>query len=120
SVGHGHSFEEGRGMDDGNRFGGKVALVTGGGSGIGAACSRALAAGGARVAVADIRLEAAQQLADEISGSGGQATAVQADVADEASVEAMVRAAVAAYGGLDVAVNNAGVGGEASPVAEHS
>jgi NAD(P)-dependent dehydrogenase (short-subunit alcohol dehydrogenase family) len=107
-------------MDDGNRFGGKVALVTGGGSGIGAACSRALAAGGARVAVADVRLEAAQQVADEICGSGGQATAVQADVAGEASVEAMVRAAVAAYGGLDVAVNNAGVGGEASPVAEHS
>ena len=105
-------------MED--RFAGKVALVTGGGSGIGAACVRALAGGGARVAVADVRVEAAQQVADEICGTGGQATAIQADVADPGSAEAMVQAAVAAFGGLDVAVNNAGIGGEARPVAELS
>lgn len=107
-------------MDGGNRFADKVALVTGGGSGIGAACARALAGGGARVAVADVRVEAAQQIADEIGGAGGQATAVQADVSDPASVEAMVRACVAAFGGLDVAVNNAGIAGEANPVAQLS
>jgi NAD(P)-dependent dehydrogenase (short-subunit alcohol dehydrogenase family) len=103
-------------MDD--RFAGKVALVTGGGSGIGAACARALAGGGASVAVADIRAESAEQVAGEICGTGGQATPVQADVSDPASVEAMVQAAVAAFGGLDVAVNNAGIGGEAAPAAE--
>jgi NAD(P)-dependent dehydrogenase (short-subunit alcohol dehydrogenase family) len=107
-------------MSSGNGFAGKVALVTGGGSGIGAACGRALAAGGARVVLADLRREAAQEVADGICGAGGQATAVQADVSDEASVEDMVRAAAAAFGGLDIAVNNAGVGGEASPAAEHS
>jgi NAD(P)-dependent dehydrogenase (short-subunit alcohol dehydrogenase family) len=105
-------------MDD--RFAGKVALVTGGGSGIGAACVRALAGGGARVAVADVRVAAARQVADEVCGAGGQATAIQADVADPGSVEAMVQAAVAAFGGLDVGVNNAGIGGEANPVAELS
>lgn len=107
-------------MDGGNRFAHKVALVTGGGSGIGAACARALAGGGARVALADVRVEAAQQVADEIRRAGGQATAVQADVSDPASVEAMVRAAVGVFGGLDVAVNNAGIAGEANPVAELS
>jgi NAD(P)-dependent dehydrogenase (short-subunit alcohol dehydrogenase family) len=99
---------------------GKLALVTGGGSGIGEACASALAAGGARVVVADINLSNAERVATAVRAAGGEAAAVAVDVADPASVEAMVGAATAAFGGLDIAVNNAGVGGEQAPTADYS
>jgi NAD(P)-dependent dehydrogenase (short-subunit alcohol dehydrogenase family) len=84
---------------------GKVALVTGGGSGIGAACVRALAEAGARVLVADYDEQAAASVAAEVDGS-----AFAADVTDPESCVQMVAAAVDGFGRLDVAVNNAGVG----------
>ena len=101
-------------------FSGKVALVTGGGSGIGETCAVALAARGAQVVIADLDLRAAERVVGEIAGNGGGAAPVRVDVADPASVEAMVRAAVETYGGLDVAVNNAGIGGEQHPTGEYS
>jgi NAD(P)-dependent dehydrogenase (short-subunit alcohol dehydrogenase family) len=100
------------------RFTNKVALVTGGGSGIGRACALQLAEEGAEVAVMDIDEAHAASVADKINAAGGRARPVGADVADPASVEAAVRAAVDAYGGLDVAVNNAGVGATPAPVGD--
>lgn len=98
---------------------GKVALVTGGGSGIGAACVRELAALGARVVVADVSEDAARSVAEEL---GDRGVAVTADVTDVDDVAAMVDAATRCFGSLDVAVNSAGVGmpvkapvGETSP-----
>jgi NAD(P)-dependent dehydrogenase (short-subunit alcohol dehydrogenase family) len=84
---------------------GRRALVTGGGSGIGAAIARALAGTGARVAVADIAVEAADRVAGELSGG----VAVEIDVRRRASVENAVRETVAALGGIDLLVANAGV-----------
>ncbi len=86
---------------------GRVALVTGAGSGIGEACAKALADAGAKVLVSDITLAAAQRVAGEI---GELAHACAADVADEAQCDAMVALAAERFGRLDVAVNNAGVG----------
>jgi 2-hydroxycyclohexanecarboxyl-CoA dehydrogenase len=85
------------------RLEGRIALVTGGASGIGAATARRLAAEGARVAVADIDLDGARSVAGEIDGLG-----VRLDVADAASARAGVSEAVSALGELDVLVNNAG------------
>jgi NAD(P)-dependent dehydrogenase (short-subunit alcohol dehydrogenase family) len=84
-----------------------VAIVTGGGSGIGRATALALAREGAAVLVADLSRERAEQVAAETRARGGNARAHAVDVADEASVAAMVAAAVAHFGGLDVLHNNA-------------
>ena len=88
---------------------GKVALVTGGGNGIGRAAALALAREGARVAVADFEAGAAQETVSLINQAGGQAISLAGDVTEEAAVEAMVRGVVAAYGRLDCAFNNAGI-----------
>ena len=87
---------------------GKTAIVTGAGSGIGAATSIRFAAEGANVVVADIRGDRARETVDTIVAAGGAATAVEVDVRNAASVEAMVDAAVGAYGGISVLFNNAG------------
>ncbi len=88
---------------------GKSALVTGAGSGIGRATALAFAREGAWVAAADMTLEAAQRTVSAIEAKGGQAVAIACDVTDEEQVQAMVAAAVAAFGGLDCAFNNAGI-----------
>jgi meso-butanediol dehydrogenase/(S,S)-butanediol dehydrogenase/diacetyl reductase len=88
---------------------GKSIIVTGGGGGIGEGIARDLATEGARVVVADIKLDAAERVAAAIRKDGGEATAVQVDVADRTSVQAMIKAAVRAYGRLDVMFNNAGI-----------
>lgn len=100
-------------------FSGKVAIVTGAASGIGEAVAQAIAARGGQVVVADINQDAAERAATAIGETGGSAKAFRTDVADAASVEAMVRFAADTYGGLDVAVNNAGIGGPLSPTGEY-
>ena len=88
---------------------GKTALVTGGGNGIGQAAAIAFAREGARVAVADYETEAAAATVALINQAGGQAISLSGDVTDSVRVKAMVEAAVAAFGRLDCAFNNAGI-----------
>ncbi len=102
------------------QFSKKVALVTGASSGIGEACAKALALRGAQVVLADLDVRGGERVAGEIRAAGGTATAVHADVADPASVEALVQFVIRTYGGLDVAVNNAGIGGELNPAGSYS
>ena len=99
--------------------GGRSAVVTGGGSGIGRAVALELAASGAAVLVADLSEETATKVADEIAAAGGTARPFAGDVSDYAAVEAMV-AAAGELGPLRIAVNNAGIGGEISAVADYS
>lgn len=101
-------------------FDGKVAFVTGGASGIGEAVARQLAERGARVVVADLKLDAAQMVVDAIKAAGGDATAVEVDVGKIDQVEKAVKFTVDTYGGLHVAVNNAGIGGTAAPLADYT
>ncbi|RIK16169.1 MAG: short-chain dehydrogenase [Acidobacteria bacterium] len=91
-------------------FDGRTALVTGGGSGIGEACAKDLAAHGASVLVTDIDEAAAQRVADEIVAAGGTASALRHDTSSAEDNEEAVRVAVERYGALHLAVNNAGVG----------
>ncbi|MFL6239359.1 MAG: SDR family oxidoreductase [Actinomycetes bacterium] len=93
------------------RFDGKVAIVTGAARGIGEAYARALAAEGAATVVADLDAESAQQVAKSINADGGAATAVIVDVSDPASTQGLAQAAVDAYGGVDLLVNNAAIYG---------
>jgi NAD(P)-dependent dehydrogenase (short-subunit alcohol dehydrogenase family) len=92
-----------------SRFAGKSILVTGGASGIGFAAARAFAAEGGRVLVADLDGDAATAAAVGIRAGGGEALACTVDVADPGQCVAMVARAVAAFGGLHVAFNNAGM-----------
>lgn len=87
----------------------RTAVVTGAASGMGAATARLLAAGGARVALLARRADRLADLAAEIAGAGGQAVAVTADITDQASVDAAAEAVHAAFGPVDLVVNNAGV-----------
>lgn len=87
---------------------GRVALVTGGGQGLGREICRALAAGGAAVAVADLRADTAEAVVRELADRDPRAMAVQLDVGDERSAAAAVGAVVSKIGRLDVLVNNAG------------
>jgi NAD(P)-dependent dehydrogenase (short-subunit alcohol dehydrogenase family) len=91
------------------RLDGKVALITGGGSGMGMVASKLFAEEGARVVLTDLADEAGQAVAEEIESAGGEAAYVHADVADEADARAMVETAVGGFGGLHVLYNNAGV-----------
>jgi len=88
---------------------GRVAVVTGAGSGIGRGSARALAARGMAVVVADIEAEAARTVADEIEDAGAAALAVATDVSSRAQVEALRDAALGAFGAVHVVCNNAGV-----------
>ncbi len=92
------------------KLSGKVAVVTGSGRGIGAAIAKELARAGAKVVVNYSRsADTAMSVVAAIEAAGGEAIAVQADVADAAQVEALMTAARAAYGSIDILVNNAGI-----------
>jgi 2-hydroxycyclohexanecarboxyl-CoA dehydrogenase len=90
------------------RFQGKTVIVTGGAGGIGGATCRRFAQEGAQVALFDLQLEAAEKLAAAIRAEGGQARAFAGDITDRASVDAALEATQAAFGPVDVLVNNAG------------
>jgi NAD(P)-dependent dehydrogenase (short-subunit alcohol dehydrogenase family) len=90
---------------------GKSALITGGGGGIGRATALAFAREGARVAVADVVVEAAGETVALVNAAGGQAISLSGDVSRDADVRVMIEAVVGTYGRLDCAFNNAGIAG---------
>jgi NAD(P)-dependent dehydrogenase (short-subunit alcohol dehydrogenase family) len=94
-----------------NRLSGKVALITGGGRGIGRAIALRFASEGAAVMLAATKREALEATAGEIRKTGGRAATVIADVSDEAAVKSMVAGTLSELGRLDILVNNAGIGG---------
>jgi len=100
---------------------GKVALVTGGGSGIGKASALALAREGAKVVVCDISVEGGQATVGAIEGAGGHAIFVKADVSRRTDVEALISKTIEVYGQLDCAFNNAGIEGQVGvPISDSS
>ncbi|GAA2350787.1 glucose 1-dehydrogenase [Streptomyces cuspidosporus] len=103
-----------------NRFPGKTALVTGAGSGLGRAIALAFAAEGASVVVAGRTAATLEETVELIEAAGGTAAAVAADVTDSGEVRVLVQEAVTRFGGLDIAVNNAGILRGTGPVAEVS
>lgn len=98
---------------------GKAALVTGAGSGIGRATALACAREGAKIVVADIAVEGGEETVSMIKSAGGEATFVPVNVTQAAEVEAMVAAAVSAYGRIDCAHNNAGIEGVFATTADY-
>ncbi|SEQ35852.1 NAD(P)-dependent dehydrogenase, short-chain alcohol dehydrogenase family [Faunimonas pinastri] len=98
-------------------FEGKVALVTGAASGIGAAVARQLASGGAKVVIADFNEDGARQLAEELGSA--VARSYKIDVTDPEAVKAMVDFTVESFGALHLAVNNAGIGGASALTADY-
>ena len=101
-------------------FEGNVAIVTGGGSGIGRSTAELYAREGASVMVADIDADGGQQTVDMIESSGGKAAFVEANVSSPTDCEALVARAVERFGRLDYACNNAGIPGEQTPTADYS
>lgn len=97
----------------------QIAIVTGAASGIGAAIAHRLAALGAKVVIADLDADGARAAAESIIAQGGTAMGVAVDVTEATEVEAMVEATRRRFGGLHLAVNNAGIGGASLPTGEY-
>lgn len=98
-------------MDTRINLSGKVAIVTGAGSGIGQGVARALAADGVNVAICGRRKEPLEETARQIKETGGQAAVIQADVSRSPDAERVVKAVLERFGHLDILINNAGIGG---------
>lgn len=92
-------------------LGGKTAVVTGAGDGIGKGCAQILAAAGASVIVSDLNLDKAKAVADEIVAAGGKATPVACNVLNDEDLVKLINEAVKVYGTVNILVNNAGMGG---------
>jgi len=105
-------FGKGKQMD--LRITDKIAIVTGGGNGIGRGICKRLAAEGATVVVSDLTLEDAEAVATEIKDLGGNAMPIQADVTKESDINRMVHNTLEAYGQIDILTNNAGGGGRSN------
>lgn len=103
-----------------NDLQGKTALVTGGASGIGKAVALLYGQHGANVMVSDIDPVQGQQVADQLSAAGGNARFFEADVGDPIQCQRLVQETVSAFGSLDIACNNAGIGGEMNLTADYS
>jgi NAD(P)-dependent dehydrogenase (short-subunit alcohol dehydrogenase family) len=103
-----------------DEFSGKVAFITGAGSGIGRATALAFAARGAKVALADIDGSASESAADEVRQAGGPAISVACDVTRESDITHALEMTVKEFGGLDIAFNNAGANQRQAPVADFS
>ncbi len=101
-------------------FSGKVALVTGSGSGIGQKTAQFYARDGAKVVVSDVDEKGGQETVDMIESDNGEATFVKADVSRPEDCKALVQSAVDKFGRLDIACNNAGIAGEQNPTADYS
>ena len=101
-------------------FGGQVALVTGGASGIGEACALTFARGGANVAIVDVNQQLGEKTAAAVRKLGTDAIFLEVDVSDATAVQKMVADTIAAFGRLDIAVNNAGIAGELNPTGAYS
>lgn len=101
-----------------NGFKDKVAIVTGGGSGLGEAIAKRLAQFGTKVVVSDINFEGAQRVVQDITSAGGVASAFKQDTAKPEDSERVVAFAESTYGALHYAVNNAGIGGAQAPTGE--
>jgi 3-oxoacyl-[acyl-carrier protein] reductase len=107
-----------KGETDVQRFLGKVAIVTGAGSGFGEAIANRFAREGAAVIVADIDGDRAERVTRDIEALGGKARSIRTDVSDAAAVRAMIESAVSSYGGLDILINNAGFTHRSGPAWE--
>ena len=103
-----------------SQLGGKVALVTGGGAGIGRATALALARAGARVVVADVETEPGEQTVQRISEEGGIALFARTDVARDADVRILIELTLEQFGRLDIGVNNAGIAGPSAMTIEQT
>lgn len=101
-------------------FDGKVVIVTGGGSGIGEAACHLYAREGAKVVVSDLNTERGNEVCEAIQKNKGDAIFLRADVSSPSDCEAMVSATLEKYGRLDIAFNNAGIGGEANLTVDYS
>jgi NAD(P)-dependent dehydrogenase (short-subunit alcohol dehydrogenase family) len=101
-------------------FEGKVALVTGGGSGIGRATALAFARDGARVVIGNRNVQRGEETVSMIRGAGGRASFRRTDVLLAADIEALVEHSVSEYGGLDLAFNNAGIEGAVGSLVEQT
>ena len=103
----------------GNRFEGKVAFITGGGSGLGQETARVMGRDGAAIAIADMNEDGGKATVSELQESGIKALFVKCDVSDPDSVRAAVDATVAEFGRLDYGINNAGIGGAAAAAGDY-
>ncbi|MFW6458359.1 MAG: SDR family oxidoreductase [Halodesulfurarchaeum sp.] len=97
-------------MTDPGRLSGKTTIITGASAGIGAATARALARGGATLALAARREDRLEKLADELAATPGQAVPIPTDITEEAAVEALVDRTRERFGSIDIVINNAGIG----------